>query len=66
LRAFLGDFIFVELPQVSSIVETYGTDGFVRVELPYKIYNLVDRTYRFCAIIVRSTGDIVITYKAGT
>jgi len=32
-----NDFTFVELPQVSSIVETYGTDGFVRVEFPYKM-----------------------------
>jgi len=37
VRAFLGDFTLVELPQVSSIVETYRTDGFVRAEFPYKM-----------------------------
>jgi len=32
----LGDFTLVELPHVRSIVKTFGRDGCVRLEFPYK------------------------------
>jgi len=37
VRVVLDHFILVDLPQVRSIVKTFGTNGFVRLEFPYKM-----------------------------
>jgi len=37
VRVVLGDSTLVDLPQVRSIVKTFGTNGFVRLEFPYKM-----------------------------
>jgi len=37
VRAILGDFTRVELPLVRSVIKTYRTGGFVRLEFPCKM-----------------------------
>jgi len=37
VRLVLGDCTLVDLPQVRSIVKTFGTNGFVRLEFRYKM-----------------------------